>query len=113
MSSFLSSSSNSDARAAASPMQWLHDVPCRVEFVLGDARLRLRECLELAPQSILRLNQAAGADIELRVEGTVIASGEIVIVDNAAGLRITHIVPPPGPDNDTPSHGSSLAVRHG
>jgi flagellar motor switch protein FliN/FliY len=86
-------------------MQWLHDVPCHVEFVLGDARLRLRECLELAPASILRLSQAAGADIELRVEGTVIACGEIVIVDNTAGLRITRIMPPPGPDSETPSHG--------
>lgn len=86
-------------------MQWLHDVPCQVEFVLGDARLRLRDCLELAPQSVLRLSQAAGADIELRVEGKAIASGEIVIVDNTAGLRITRILPPPGPDIETPGHG--------
>jgi flagellar motor switch protein FliN/FliY len=93
-------------------MQWLHDVPCRVEFVLGDTHLRLRDCLELAPKSILRLRQAAGADIELRVEGTAIASGEIVIVDNTAGLRITRIVAPPGPDSDTPGHGSSLAAAH-
>lgn len=86
-------------------MQWLHDVPCQVEFVLGDARLRLRDCLELAPKSVLRLSQAAGADIELRVEGKAIASGEIVIVDNTAGLRITRILPPPGPDIETPGHG--------
>lgn len=83
-------------------MQWLHDVPCQVEFVLGDARLRLRDCLELAPKSIVRLSQAAGADIELRVQGTAIASGEIIIVDNTAGLRITRILPPPGPDIETP-----------
>jgi flagellar motor switch protein FliN/FliY len=94
-------------------MQWLHDVPCRVEFVLGDARMRLRDCLELAPASILRLNQAAGADIELRVEGTTIASGEIVIVDNTAGLRITRIVPPPGPDTDGPHGSGRLEASHG
>jgi flagellar motor switch protein FliN/FliY len=85
-------------------LQWLHDVPCRVEFVLGDARLRLRDCLELAPGSVVRLQQAAGSDVELRVETHAIASGEIVIVDNTAGLRITRIVPPPGPDSE---------VRHG
>lgn len=86
-------------------MQWLHDVPCQVEFVLGDARLRLRDCLDLAPASVLRLSQAAGADIELRVEGKAIASGEIVIVDNTAGLRITRILPPPGPDVEGQGHG--------
>lgn len=85
-------------------LQWLHDVPCRVEFVLGDARLRLRDCLDLAPGSVVRLQQAAGSDVELRVESRAIASGEIVIVDNTAGLRITRIVPPPGPDSE---------VRHG
>jgi flagellar motor switch protein FliN/FliY len=82
-------------------MQWLHDVPCHVEFVLGDARLRLRDCLDLGLASILRLQQAAGADIELRVEGRAIASGEIVIVDNTAGLRITRILQPPDPAHDT------------
>jgi flagellar motor switch protein FliN/FliY len=106
MSYFLSSSSNSDSsRVTSAAMQWLHDVPCHVEFVLGDARLRLRECLDLAPGSLLRLHQAAGADIDLRVEGKVIASGEIVIVDNTAGLRITRILPPPGPDSEAPSRG--------
>jgi flagellar motor switch protein FliN/FliY len=106
MSYFLSSSSNSDSpKVTSAAMQWLHDVPCHVEFVLGDARLRLRECLELGPGSLLRLHQAAGADIDLRVEGRVIASGEIVIVDNTAGLRITRILPPPGPESEGASHG--------
>lgn len=86
-------------------MAWLHDVPCQVDFVLGDARLRLRECLELAPQAVLRLRQPAGADIELRVEGQAIASGEVVIVDNTAGLRVTRILPPPGPDGEGALHG--------
>lgn len=96
MSFFLSSSSSSDT--AGSGLDWLQDVPCQVEFVLGDTRFQLRECLALAPRSVLRLDQAAGADIELRVEGRAIACGEIVIVDNSAGLRITRILPPPGPD---------------
>jgi flagellar motor switch protein FliN/FliY len=76
-----------------------------VEFVLGDARMRLRECLDLAPRAVLRLNQPAGADIELRVEGRAIASGEIVIVDNSAGLRITRILPPPGPEAEAAGRG--------
>jgi len=75
-----------------------------VEFVLGDARLSLRQCLELAPRSIIRLDQPAGADIELRAEGRAIASGEIVIVDNTAGLRVTRILAPQEPDAEA-THG--------
>jgi flagellar motor switch protein FliN/FliY len=98
MSFFLSSSSSSETPDNGDPLQWLQDVPCQVEFVLGDTRFQLRQCLALEPKSVLRLEQAAGADIELRVEGRAIACGEIVIVDNTAGLRITRILPPPGPD---------------
>jgi flagellar motor switch protein FliN/FliY len=105
MSYFLSSSSSSEStQATLAALDWLRDVPCNVEFVLGDARLRLRDCLELAPKSVIRLDQAAGADIELRVEGRAVASGEIVIVDNTAGLRITRILPPAEPDGEA-SHG--------
>lgn len=105
MSYFLSSSSSSEGAANAHALDWLRDVPCQVEFVLGDARLRLRDCLDLELRSIIRLNQPAGADIELRVEGRAIASGEIVIVDNTAGLRVTRILPPPEPDGEAPAHG--------
>jgi flagellar motor switch protein FliN/FliY len=106
MSYFLSSSSSSDGtRTVLTSIDWLRDVPCRVEFVLGVTRLRLRDCLDLAPGSVVRLDQSAGADIELRVEGRTIASGEIVIVDNTAGLRVTRILPPPEPDGKAASHG--------
>lgn len=103
--SFSQNSSFSSSAPRAADLEWLSDVPCHVEFVLGDARMRLRDCLELAPRSVLRLDQAAGADIELRVEGRAIASGEIVIVDNTAGLRITRILPPPGPDGEAAGRG--------
>ena len=105
MSYFLSSSSSSDSQPAThASLDWVRDVPCQVEFVLGDARLRLRDCLDLAPRSIIRLDQAAGADVELRVEGRAIASGEIVIVDNTAGMRVTRILPPSEPETGARGH---------
>lgn len=99
MSFFLSSSSSSESGSAGAwPLAWLEDIPCSVEFVLGQARVSLRQCMELAPRVVVRLDQVAGADIELRVEGRVVVSGEIVIVDNMTGLRITRIVPQSGVD---------------
>jgi flagellar motor switch protein FliN/FliY len=75
-------------------MSWLMDVPCRVEFVLGTCRVSVRECLQFAPQTVVPLDQPAGSDLELRAEGVRMATGEVVVVDDRAGLRISHILPP-------------------
>ena len=105
MSFFQSSSFNSEPPfAGPASLVWLQDVPCHVEFVVAHAQLRLRECMHLAPDVVIRLDRPAGADIELRVEGRAVASGEIVVVDNVASLRVTHIVPQVGAD-EAPADG--------
>ena len=78
MSSSPNSSSSSDAPAAAAlpgPMAWLMDVPCRVEFVLGTCRVTVRDCLQFERHTVVPLDQPAGADLELRVEGVRMATG--------------------------------------
>lgn len=101
MSSFQSSLFSSDGVAVptADPLGWVMDVPCRVDFVLGSARLKVRDCLDFERHSIVRLVQAAGADVEMRVEGVSIASGEVVIIDENTGLRINRILPPVGTED--------------
>jgi|SRR5579862_7640863 len=96
MSSSPNSSSSSDAAAPVvpPPMAWLMDVPCRVEFVLGTCQVKVRDCLQFERQTVVTLDQAAGADLELRAEGVRIATGEVVVVDDRAGLRINQILPP-------------------
>jgi flagellar motor switch/type III secretory pathway protein FliN len=74
----------------------MHDVQCQVDFIVGTGRITVGECLRLERQSVLRLNQSAGADIELHVHGVALAAGEVVIVDDSTTLRIGRIVPPPG-----------------
>ena len=92
MSSSPNSSSSSDA--APGPLSWLMDVPCRVEFVLGTSHVSVRDCLHFAPDTVVLLDQPAGADLELRAEGVRMATGEVVVVDDRAGLRINQILPP-------------------
>ena|SRR5579871_3352084 len=95
MSSSPNSSSSSDAaKTASQPMAWLMDVPCRVEFVLGTARVKVSDCLKFDRQMVVMLDQPAGADLELRADGVRIATGEVVVVDDRAGLRINQILPP-------------------
>jgi flagellar motor switch/type III secretory pathway protein FliN len=45
--------------------------------------------------TVIRLNQSAGGDMQVVVNGVAVANGEVVIVDNSTALRVTDILPPP------------------
>jgi flagellar motor switch protein FliN/FliY len=72
------------------------DVPCPVEFILGTATVKVGECAQFAADSVVRLRQAAGSDLEVRAAGVAVATGEVVIVDDSVGLRIGRILRPAG-----------------
>jgi flagellar motor switch/type III secretory pathway protein FliN len=84
-----------DQPTVLSPM---HDVECQVDFIIGTGRLKLRDCLRLERQSIIRLDQSGGADLELRVHGVPVAVGEVVIMDDVTALRLTRVTSPVGLD---------------
>jgi len=90
------SSSSEPAAAIAAPMAWVMDVPCPIDFVLGSTAVRVRECVQFVPNAVVRLRQAAGADLEVRVNGVAIATGEVVISDESVGIRLNRILPPVG-----------------
>jgi flagellar motor switch protein FliN/FliY len=99
MSSLPNSLSSSEAPAALpNPLGWLMDVPCPVDFVLGTATVKVRDCIQFRHHSVVRLKQSAGADLEVRVAGVPVATGEVVIVDENVGLRLSRILPPAGLD---------------
>jgi flagellar motor switch/type III secretory pathway protein FliN len=72
------------------------DVVCRVDVVLGTGRITVRDCLKLTRLSVVRLAQAAGSDLEVRVHGVRAASGEVVIIDDSTAIRVTGVTPQPG-----------------
>jgi flagellar motor switch protein FliN len=84
------------APAPSEPFAALQDVPCVVDVVLGTGRITVRECLKLQRHSVIRLNQAAGSDLDVRVQGISVALGEAVIVDESTAVRVSSILPPPG-----------------
>lgn len=98
MSSSPSSSSSSETRpAGASPaLHWLLDVPCPVDFVLGTTSVKVRECAEFTVDSVIRLKQTAGADLEVRVNGVPMFTGEVMIVEESVALRVGRVLPPAG-----------------
>jgi flagellar motor switch protein FliN/FliY len=94
MSSSQNSLSSSEAATSADPLDWVMDVPCPVDFVLGTATVTVSDCAQFAIDSILRLKQTAGSDLEVRVGGVSFATGQVVIVDENVGLRLSRILPP-------------------
>ena len=94
MSSSPTSSSSSEPGSAQ--LLAMADIVCGVDFVIGSGRVKIREFLRLGPHSIVRLDEAAGADLELRVNGVVLAQGEVAVMDDSAALRITRIAVPAG-----------------
>lgn len=70
------------------------DVPLQVTVELGRTRKLIREILELAPGSVVELDKLAGEPVDVLVNGKLIAKGEVVVIDENFGVRITDIVSP-------------------
>jgi len=73
-------------------LRLLYDVEMTLTAEIGRTRLPVRQVLELVPGSVLELDRAAGAPADLMVNGRLIARGEVVVVDEDYGIRITEIV---------------------
>ncbi|MHB1137599.1 MAG: flagellar motor switch protein FliN [Microthrixaceae bacterium] len=85
------------ATAAAEPtrvseLHALADVEMLVTAELGRTRMNVSELLTLGPGSVIELDRAAGTPIDLLVNGTLIARGEVVVVDEEYGIRLTEVV---------------------
>ena len=76
-------------------LQRLHDVPVELAVEIGRTRMTIGETLALGPGSIVSLNRSAGEPVDLLVNGRPIARGEVVVVDEEFGLRVTEIIRQP------------------
>ena len=70
------------------------DVPLQVTVELGRTKKRIRDILELANGSIIELDKLAGEPVDILVNGKLLAKGEVVVIDENFGVRITDIVSP-------------------
>lgn len=68
------------------------DVPLQVTVELGRTRKLIREILELAPGSVVELDKLAGEPVDILVNGKQIAKGEVVVIDENFGVRVTEII---------------------
>jgi flagellar motor switch protein FliN len=73
-------------------LERLYDVPVELAVEIGRTFMTIRETLSLGPGSIVSLNRLAGEPVDLLVNGKPIARGEVVVIDEEFGLRVTEVV---------------------
>ena len=70
------------------------DIAVEVRVEVGNSRLTISELLNLAPGSIIELDRTAGSPADLLVNGTKVGQGDVVVVDESYGIRLTKLVDP-------------------
>jgi len=70
------------------------DIPLELSVELGRTKMLVNNLLQLGQGSIIDLNKAAGETLDIRVNGKLVARGEVVVVDEKYGIRVTDIASP-------------------
>jgi flagellar motor switch protein FliN/FliY len=73
----------------------LMDINLQVAVELGRARMTVKEVLSLGPGSVVELDKLAGEPVDLRVNDQLVARGEVVVIDDKFGIRVTEILAAP------------------
>src|SRR5690349_9874020 len=80
------------AGADGADLRRLYDVPVELAVEIGRTRMTIGQTLDLRPGSVVSLNRLAGEPVDLLINGKPIARGEVVVIDEEFGLRITDVV---------------------
>lgn len=70
------------------------DVPVSVSMQIGSTNMNIRNLLQLNQGSVIELDRLAGEPLDVLVNGTLIAHGEVVVVNEKFGIRLTDIISP-------------------
>jgi flagellar motor switch protein FliN/FliY len=70
------------------------DVPVTLSLEVGQTRISIRNLLQLNQGSIVELDREAGEPLDVFVNGTLVAHGEVVVVNDKFGIRLTDVVSP-------------------
>ncbi len=70
------------------------DVPVTLSMEVGRTRIPIRNLLQLTQGSVVELERAAGEPLDVYVNGTLVAHGEVVVVNDKFGIRLTDVISP-------------------
>ena len=97
---------------AVGDLRRLSAVPVDLSVEMGRTRMTVGETLELRQGSIITLNRMAGEPVDLLVNGTAIARGEVVVIDEQFGLRVTEVLGQSPAGTDPPAADSGEPGEH-
>ena len=80
--------------AAGNDLNMILDIPVQLTVELGRTRIPIKHILQLAQGSVVELEALAGEPMDVLVNGYLIAQGEVVVVNDKFGIRLTDIVTP-------------------
>ncbi len=75
-------------------LEMIMNIPVKLTVELGRTRITIKQLLELAQGSVVELEGLAGEPMDILINGYLIAQGEVVVVDDKYGIRITEIITP-------------------
>lgn len=84
------------ALPAGAAMNLVKDIPVTLSIELGRTRMSLKELLELEQGAVIELDRMVDEPMDVLVNGTLVAHGEVVVIDDTFGVRLTDVA---GPDN--------------
>jgi len=82
------------AGAAAGRLDMIMDIPVQLTVELGRTKIAIRNLLQLAQGSVIELDRLAGEPMDVLVNGCLIAQGEVVVVNDKFGIRLTDVIAP-------------------
>jgi len=86
--------SNDNRTGGAKDIDFLLDIPLEVTVELGRTRMLIKDLLQLGQGSVVELEKLAGEPMEILVNNKLIARGEVVVVNEKFGIRLTDIISP-------------------
>ncbi|MBC7545599.1 MAG: flagellar motor switch protein FliN [Candidatus Sericytochromatia bacterium] len=79
-------------------LELVRDVRLNITVELGRAQLPLKEVLQLGDGSLIKLDRLAGEPVDMVVNGRLVAQGEVVVIGNNFGVKITNVIRPSAPE---------------
>jgi flagellar motor switch protein FliN/FliY len=87
-------SDNQDSKYYNNDIELIKEVPLEITVELGRTTKKISEILEVGEGSVLELNSIVGESLNILANGQMIAKGEVVVVDENYGVRVTDIITP-------------------
>lgn len=75
-------------------MEVILDIPVNISMEVGSTKINIRNLLQLNQGSVIELDRMAGEPLDIKVNGTLIAHGEVVVVNEKFGIRLTDVISP-------------------